>query len=81
MSLPTTDRDIQALYETLKIVRKGSEDDYELRSSGDEKIWGVKLFDDNPSKPTYVIYAGPDAKELACDLADYEAEDDADSED
>ena len=39
-------------------------------------MWGVRLFDDSPSKPTFVIYAGADAKDLACDAADYDAEDD-----
>jgi hypothetical protein len=73
--------DIQALYETLKVVRKGSEDDFELRASADEKVWGVKMFSDAPSKPTYVLYAGPDARESACDLADYDLEDEDEDED
>jgi hypothetical protein len=72
--------DIQTIYDSLKIVRKGSEDDFELRSSEDEKTWGVRLFGDHPNKFTYVVYSGPEAKEYACDLADYEM-DDADDED
>jgi hypothetical protein len=79
--LPTVVKDVQALYETLKVIQKGSEDDFELRASADESIWGVRLFDENPSKPTYVLYAGPDAKELACDAADYDLDDDEDDED
>jgi hypothetical protein len=79
--LTAVSKDIQAVYESLKVVRKGTEDDFELRSSADEAIWGVRLFDDNPNKPTYVLYAGPDAKELACDTADYELEDDEEDED
>ena len=81
MSLPTTTRDVQSLYETLKVIRKGSEDDFELRASQDESIWGVRLFEDNPNKPTFVLYAGPDAKELACDVADYDLEDEDDEDD
>jgi len=34
---------IQALYETLKVIRAGSEDDFELRASDDEAVWGVRL--------------------------------------
>jgi hypothetical protein len=79
--LPTVPSDVQALYDTLKIVRKGNEDDFELRSSADEKVWGVKAFSDSPSKPTYILYAGPEAKELACDAADYDAEDDDEDND
>lgn len=79
--LPTVAKDIQALFDTLKVVRKGSEDDFELRSSGDESIWGVRAFSEDASKPTYILYAGPEAKELACDVADYEVEDDDDEED
>jgi hypothetical protein len=83
--LPTVAKDIQAIFESLKVIRKGTEDDFELRANEETKIWGVKLFDENPNKPTYVIYAGPDAKELACDVADYdldeEDEDDDDDED
>ncbi len=70
--------DIQSQYEALKVVRKGSEDDFELRASSDEKVWGVKVFSDTPAKPTYVLYSGPDAKEYACDLADYEIEEEDD---
>src|SRR6185437_9997784 len=77
MSLPTTTRDILAFYETLKVIRKGSEDDFELRATQDESVWGVRVFDENPNKPTYVIYAGPDAKEPACDLADYDVDEQA----
>lgn len=73
--------DVQSHYETLKVVRKGSEDDFELRASQDEKVWGVKVFSDSPSKPTYVLYAGPDAKEYACDLADYEIDEEDDDSD
>lgn len=73
-------KEVQALYETLTVVRKGSEDDFELRSSADEKVWGVRLFDENPNKPTYVIYAGPDARELACDVADYDLDDEDDDD-
>jgi len=72
--------DLQALYETLKVIRKGTEDDFELRASDDKKVWGVKLTGDSPNKPTFALYAGPDAQEYACDLADYDAED-ADDED
>ena len=68
--------DIQAFFESLKVIRKGSEDDFELRASDDEKVWGVKLFADSPSKPTYAIYAGKDAQEFACDAADYDFDDD-----
>jgi hypothetical protein len=79
-------RDLVALFETLKVIRPGSEDDFELRTSPDESIWGVKAFDEKPTKPTYILYAGPDAKELACDAADYdlddtEEDDEDDSED
>ena len=72
---------IQALYETLKVVRPGSEDDFELRSSDDEAVWGVRLFDENPNRPTFVVYAGAEAKELACDLADYESEEEDEDDD
>ena len=72
---------LQAAFDSLTVVRKGTEDDFELRSSGDEKVWGVKLFDENPNKPTYVLYAGPEAKDLACDLADYDADDEDDKDD
>ncbi len=76
--LPTTTRDVQSLFETLKVIRKGSEDDFELRASADESIWGVRAFDDDPNKPTYILYAGPEAKELACDVADYDIEEEDD---
>ena len=79
--LSTTPRDLVALFETLKVIRPGSEDDFELRASGDENIWGVKAFDDNPNKPTYILYAGPDAKDLACDVADYESDEEEEDED
>ncbi len=72
---------IQQIYESLKVVRKATEDDYELRSSADEKVWGIKVFSDDPKKATLCLYAGPDAKEMACDLADYELDDDGDDED
>ncbi|HVO32950.1 MAG TPA: hypothetical protein VMU17_03485 [Elusimicrobiota bacterium] len=78
-----TSQEVQSLFDRLTVVRKGTEDDFELRASADEKIWGVRMFDDTPSKPTYVIYAGPEARELACDVADYDpddADDDADDE-
>jgi hypothetical protein len=78
--LPTVPQDIQSLFETLKVVRKGSEDDFELRCSADETIWGVRAFSDDPSKPTYILYAGPEAKELACDVADFDYEDEGDDE-
>ena len=79
--LPTVPKDVQALYETLKVVRKGSEDDFELRSSADETLWGVRAFSEDASKPTFILYAGPEAKELACDLADYDLEDEEEDED
>jgi len=80
--MPTTldKKAIQAQYETLKVIRPGSDDDFELRASEDEAVWGVRLIDENPNKPTYVLYAGPDAKELACDLADYDLDDEEDEE-
>ena len=73
--------DPQALYESLKVIRKGSEDDFELRASEDEKVWGVKLFADSPSKPTYALYMGQDAQEFACDAADYDIDDEDDDDD
>jgi hypothetical protein len=73
--------DIQTLFESLKVVRKGSEDDFELRASDDEKLWGVKLFADNPDKPTYALYAGPEAREYACEAADYDVDDEEEDED
>jgi len=83
MALPADKKTIQELFESLKVVRKGTEDDFELRASADEKVWGVRLFDDDPAKPTFTLYAGPDAKELACDAADYDLdeEDDEDEDD
>lgn len=74
-------QDLESIFQTLKLVRKGSEDDYEVRSSDDGKLWGVKAFLDNPKKPTYILYAGPDAKELAAELADYELEEDDEDDD
>jgi hypothetical protein len=74
-------KSIQTLYESLTVIRAGTEDDFELRASSDEAVWGVRLFDENPNRPTFVVYAGPDAKDLACDAADYELEDDEDEED
>jgi hypothetical protein len=72
---------VQALYEALSVVRKGSEDDFELRSSADESVWGVRVFEENPNRPTLVLYAGPEARELACDLADYDVDDEDDDGD
>jgi len=82
MTLPADKKSIQEIFETLDIVRAGTEDDAELRASSDQKVWGVKV-SDNPTRPTYVLYSGSDAKELACDAADYdvEEEDDDDEED
>ena len=80
----TDPSDFQTIFETLKLVRKGSEDEYEIRSSADGKLWGVKAFIDDPKKPTYILYAGADAKELAADLADLdldEADEDDDEDD
>ena len=74
-------KEIQRLYDSLKLVRKGSEDDYEIRSSADEKVWGVKSFSESPTKPTYVLYAGPEAKELAADLGDLDLEEQDGDED
>jgi len=78
---PQSLKDVQTLYESLSVIRKGSEDDFELRSSDDEKVWGVRMFDDNPARPTYVVYAGPDARGLACDAADYDLEEEDEDED
>jgi hypothetical protein len=78
MPMPTDKKSVQDIFEALTVIRKGSEDDPELRASADEKVWGVKILDD--SKPTYVLYAGTDAKDLACDAADYELEDDEEDE-
>ncbi len=74
MALPADKKTLQDIFESLKVVRKGTEDDFELRSSADEKVWGVRMWDE-PSKPTVILYAGSDAKELACDAADYDLED------
>lgn len=82
MAISADRKSLQDVFDSLKIVRKGNEDDFELRASADEKVWGVKMWDE-PSRPTVVLYAGADAKELACDAADYdlEEEDDDDDED
>ncbi len=80
MALPADRKTLQEIFETLTIVRKGSEDDFELRSSSDGKVWGVKMWDE-PSRPTVVLYAGSDAKDLACDAADYDQEDDEEEDD
>ena len=80
MAAPADKKTIQGLYDSLAVVRTGSEDDFELRASADETVWGVRLFDDNPNRPTWVLYAGPNAKELACDAADYDLEEDDDDE-
>ena len=80
MALPADKKTIQDIFETFKVIQKGTEDDFELRASADEKVWGVKMWDE-PSKPTFILYAGPDAKELACDAADYDLDDEDDDED
>ncbi len=80
MALSSDKKTLQEIFETLQIVRKGTEDDFELRSSSDGKVWGVKVWDE-PSRPTYVLYAGADAKELASDAADYDLEEEDDEED
>ena len=74
MSTPTDKKVVQAIFESLAVIRKGTEDDFELRASADESVWGVRLFDDNPNRPTFALYAGPDAKELACDSADFDVD-------
>jgi hypothetical protein len=79
MGMPADKKSVQDIFETLAIVRKGSEDDAELRASEDEKVWGVKMMDE-PSRPTYVLYSGTDAKELACDAADYDLSDEEEDE-
>ena len=79
MAIPTDKKSVQDIFESLTIVRKGSEDDPELRASDDGKVWGVKMSDD-PSRPTYVLYSGTDARALACDAADYEVFDDEEDE-
>lgn len=83
MSTPVDKKAVQALFDSLNVIRAGSEDDFELRASPDEAVWGVRMFDENPNRPTFVIYAGPEAKELAADAADYDLdeEDDDDDED
>ena len=82
MPIPADKKSIQDIFEALNVVRKGSEDDFELRASVDEKVWGVKMWGD-PGRPTYVLYAGTDAKDLASDAADFdlEEEEDEDEED
>jgi hypothetical protein len=79
MALPADKKSIQDIFESLAIVRKGSEDEFEVRASGDEKVWGVKMWDE-PNRPTYVLYAGTDARDLACDAAEYDMEDDEDED-
>jgi hypothetical protein len=74
-------KEVQALYDSLKVVRRASEDDPEVRRSDDHKIWGVRLAGETASQSTFAVFAGTDAKDYACDLADYEADDDADDED
>lgn len=81
MNTPADKKTLQSLYESLTVVRPGTEDDFELRRSSDETVWGVRLFDDNPSRPTFVLYAGPEAKELACDAADYDLDEEEDDDD
>ena len=78
-SVATEKNSIRDIFESLKVVRNGTEDDPELRSSDDGKVWGVKMMDE-PSRPTYVLYAGLDAKDLACEAADYEMDDEDDDE-
>ncbi len=80
MGMPSDKKSLQDIFETLHVVRRGSEDDFEVRASDDQKVWGVKMWDE-PSRPTFVLYAGSDAKELACDAADYDMEDEDDEED
>jgi hypothetical protein len=48
--------DLKVFFETLRLIRKGSADDFELLASYDEKIWGVRIFIDYPAKHTYVIH-------------------------
>jgi hypothetical protein len=79
MGIPADKKSIQDIFETLTIIRKGSEDDFELRASADEKVWGVKMWEE-PSRPTFILYAGTDAKALACDAADYDQEDEEEEE-
>ncbi len=80
MTIPVDKKSIQDVFETLKVIRKGSEDDFELRASADEKVWGVKMWDE-PARPTYVLYAGADARDLACDAADFDQDESDDDED
>ena len=80
MAIPTDKKSVQDIFESLTVVRKGSEDDAELRSSDDGKVWGVKMMDE-PSRPTYVLYAGTDARDLACDAADFDQEDSEEEDD
>jgi hypothetical protein len=79
MAIPPDKKTIQDIFESLTIIRKGTEDDFELRASADEKVWGVKLWDD-ASRPTFLLYAGTDAKDLACDAADYDLDDEEEEE-
>jgi len=79
MALPPDKKSIQDIFESLTVVRKGTEDDFEVRASSDEKVWGVKMWDE-PSRPTVVLYAGTDAKELACDAADFDMEEEDEDE-
>ena len=79
MALPADKKSIQDIFESLTIIRKGSEDDFEVRTSTDEKVWGVKMWDE-PNRPTFVLYAGSDARELACDAADFDLEDEEEDE-
>jgi len=79
MATPPDKKSVEDIFESLEIVRKGSEDDAELRASEDGKVWGVKMMDE-PSRPTYVLYAGTDARDLACDAADYERVDEEEDE-
>ena len=74
MPLPADKKTLQEIFDTLTVIRKGTADDFELRASTDEKVWGIKMWND-PSRPTFVIYAGSDAKELACDAADFDLDD------
>ena len=80
MAIPADKKTIEDIFESLKIIQKGSEDYFELRASADEKVWGVKMTEED-TKPTYLLYAGPDARELACDAADYDLEDEEEEED
>ncbi len=80
MGIPADKKSIQDIFESLTVIRKGTDDDFELRASSDEKVWGVKMWDE-PNRPTYVLYAGTDAKDLACDAAEYDLEDDDEEED